>query len=165
MSIDDDQREYYTRLLKRYEETCTPDDHAERPERMRRWCCEALREGLRELAAGDWLVAFRCLLQAHRYAGAVGTHWPTPVAHDVAIALQCEIEHKLRAPTAELIATPHLIATDAQITALRRAAVGTDARLVRYCDLALAGDVAARIECTRLLVESAPKPDGDHHGV
>lgn len=59
------------------------------------WIYESLHACAEALERGERVLAFRCILQAHRYQGRASGHWPTPATHDAFSALKQSIEDLL----------------------------------------------------------------------
>lgn len=90
---------HYTRALEQLQEVnggpCAFVAGEPDKQRFTRWLGESLAWALAEQQAGRYREAMRGLLQAREYLGRIGGFWPSPIAHDAAIALQNELESRL----------------------------------------------------------------------
>jgi hypothetical protein len=65
-------------------------------ERFTRWLVEHLALGLRDLAKGDHVRAFRSYVAACEYKARLGGFWPDPTVSDAASAVLAELEAVIR---------------------------------------------------------------------
>lgn len=65
-------------------------------DRWTAWMADTLYQALVDYSVGEWVLAFRGLLQAKEYAGRLGG-FPGSELQDICIALQNAVESKIRA--------------------------------------------------------------------